>query len=147
MKNQKGITLMILVVTVIVMALTAGTITYNSVAAIKMRAYYDMCADIELLDEKIALNYLENNGKLPTDETTPNSSAEMTSGENSNPNNNGNFYKIDLTKLDNLSLNNSEYYINEQSHTIYCSTGVTLDGYTYYTVPQNYTKIDLTKYQ
>lgn len=60
MKSEKGITLMLLVTTVIMMGLIFGAITYNSVNSYKLNSYYTMCADIELLDEKIALYYLEH---------------------------------------------------------------------------------------
>lgn len=60
MKNQKGITLMLLVFTVLIMTIILGTISYNSLSAIKLRNYYNMCSDIELLEEKIALYYLEH---------------------------------------------------------------------------------------
>lgn len=68
MKNQKGITLMLLVTTVIMMALIFGAITYNSVNSYKLNSYYTMCADIELLDEKIALYYLEHKALPITNE-------------------------------------------------------------------------------
>ena len=46
MKNQKGVTLMILVVTVIAMSLIFGAISYNSVTSYRLNAYYLMCSDI-----------------------------------------------------------------------------------------------------
>ena len=50
MKNQKGITLMILVVTIIIMSIIVGSISFSSSSSFKMKGYYDMCSDIELLD-------------------------------------------------------------------------------------------------
>ena len=69
MRNEKGITLMILVATVVIMAIIIGSISYSSLNAFKMNTYYNMCSDIELLDEKIALYYLEN-GRIPTTDET-----------------------------------------------------------------------------
>lgn len=146
MKNQKGITLVIIVATVVVMAIIVGTISYNSMSSFKLNQYYKMCADIELLDEKIALYYLEHkddaddtNFGLPIDDEKVEASATSADKVNYNPNNSGNLYKIDLTKLDNLSLNNTgDFYIDKQSHTIYYSYGIEIEGDTYYTVPVDY---------
>lgn len=151
MKNEKGVTLFILVLTIVVIAIITGTISYSSISRIKMRAYYNMCADIELLDEKIALYYLQNK-VLPVSEEVkqikeliPEYSA---SNVNYNPNNKGTLYKIDFSKLDNLSLNYTDYYIDEQSHTIYTSHGINLtEEDTYYTVPLDYQEVNLSSYR
>ena len=39
MKNEKGVTLLLLVLTLIVLAIIIGTISYSSISRIKMRAY------------------------------------------------------------------------------------------------------------
>lgn len=154
MKSEKGITLMILASTVIIMAVIVGTIAYSSITSIRMNVYYNMCADIELLDEKIALYYLEHKEEehaLPiTEESKKIEDLIENYNENNvnyNPNNEGTLYKIDLTQLDNLSLSRTEYYIDEQSHTIYCSRGVKVDQELYYTLPQDYEKIEVSSYQ
>lgn len=160
MRNQKGITLLLLVATVLIMIIILGTITYTSMDSFKMDQYYKMCADIELLDGKVALYYLnhkddvgDTNGGLPIDKSQEASDdikkAATTSGNvNYNPNNNNKFYKIDLSKLENLTLNhNGDFYINEKSHTIYYSIGYELDDYelddnVYYTIKKDYQKSD-----
>ncbi len=150
MKDQKGITLMILVVTIIVMGLIAGTISYNSIATYQLNAYYMMCSDIELLDEKIALYYLENQ-ELPIQSESIQITAlipDYAEGNaNYNPNNSGTLYKIDLTELNNLSLRQTNYYIDEQSHTIYSASGKVIEEEKYYTIPMNYQQVDLSLYQ
>lgn len=147
MKNQKGVTLMILVITVIMLSIILGTITYNSVSSYRLNMYYMMCSDIELLDEKIALYYLENK-EIPIIEGVYLPIADLISdyqegNVNYNPNNSGNLYQIDLTKLNNLTLKNSIYYIDEQSHTIYASNGRKIGDNIYYTVPIPYQKVEL----
>ena len=95
MKNQKGITLLMLVSTILIMIIILGTITYTSMDSFKMDQYYKMCADVELLDGKIALYYI-NNGVLPVD-TSDTASEDLRTAAisddnvNYNPNNNGNF--------------------------------------------------------
>ena len=151
MKNQKGVTLTVLVATVVIMAIIVGSISYNSVSGVKMRAYYNMCADIELLDEKIALYYLER-GKLPILEEDSTIIYELINNYsetdvNYNPNNSEILHKIDLSKLDNMSLNYTEYYIDQTSHTIYSSRGMEVGEDVYYTSPADYQKVDLALYR
>ena len=149
MKNQNGITFMILVVTILIMSLIFGAISYNSISGYRLNVYQLMCTDIELLDEKIALYYLEHDKQLPiTDEYIKIDELIENYGEgnvNYNPNNSdsGMLFKIDLSKLDNLTLQNSNYYIDEQSHTIYTSSGKKMGDTLYYTVPTEYQKVEL----
>lgn len=147
MKNQKGVTLTVLVTTIIIMATIVGSVTYSSIASTRMNQYYNMCSDIELLDEKIAIYYLENNFTLPTTDDESKKLSELIDDYNDNninynPNNSGNLKKIDLNKLNNLSLNNQDYYIDEQSHTIYSAKGVKVEGKTYFTTPLKYIPVD-----
>ena len=115
-----------------------------------MNQYYRMCSDIELLDEKIALYYLQHESEknestfgLPIFEEQASqelATVATTKGNvNYNPNNIGELYKIDLSKLENLSLNNTtDFYIDRQSHTIYYANGIEMNGEVYYTVPLDY---------
>ena len=151
MKNQKGVTLMVLVATVVIMAIIAGSISYSSISSFKMKAYYNMCSDIELLDEKIAIYYLQNKS-LPIVESDSKNISELINdysdtNVNYNPNNSGTLYKIDLSKLDNLSLNYTDYYIDKTSHTIYFFSGMDVEEELYYTVPLKYEKVDLSLYR
>ena len=153
MKNEKGITLMVLISTVVIITIITGTIAYRSIASTRMRSYYNMCADIELLDEKIALYYLEHK-TLPIIRSETKKINELisnygSSNPNYNPNNSqsGILYKIDLSQLNNLSLKTTEYFIDETSHTIYCSRGKKIADNYYFTVPLDYDKVDLSFYQ
>ena len=150
MKNQKGITLMILVVTIIIMSIIVGSISFSSSSTFKMKGYYDMCADIELLDEKIAIYYVKNKS-LPITAQTKNIQELIenyaSDNVNYNPNNSGNLHKIDLSKLENLSLRQTDYYIDEVSHTIYSATKTELEGQHYYTTPLAYKEVNLSLYK
>jgi hypothetical protein len=152
MRNEKGVTLMILVTTIVIISLIVGSISYSSVSTYKMNAYYNMRSDIELLDEKIALYYIQNEKQLPIIESDSKNINDLitnyyANNVNYNPNNSGNLYKIDLEKLDNLSLNYTNYYIDEQSHTIYKSKGVKVGNDVYYTTPVNYKEVNLSLYK
>ncbi len=153
LKNNKGITMIALVVTIIIMAILLTVVNYGSQRGLEMKELNNMYADILVLEEKISLYYL-NTGKLPLkDETkviTVNDSIK-----NTNPNNGNEFYEIDITKLNNVSLSNMKdnrnvsdrYLINKQSHTVYYQKGVRLDGKAYYTIPEDYVKIELSNYK
>ena len=150
MKNQKGVTLTILVVTIVIMTILIGTISYHSISSFKMNSYYNMCADIELLDEKIAIYYVQNKNLPVTEEAKKIDEVIAdygTENVNYNPNNSGNLHKIDLSKLENLSLHYTDYYIDEISHTIYFAKGIEFEEGIYYTAPLAYKEVNLSLYQ
>lgn len=108
----------------------------------------NMKKDIQILNDKIAIYYL-NNGSLPIKD-------KVEFKDNSiNPNDNENYYEIDLNKIENLYINlgHSEkenediYIINEQSHTIYYYAGIKYKNKIYYVPKANYTKIVLENYE
>ncbi len=112
----------------------------NGIKLSKVNAMYE---DIDILDDKIALYYL-NYGYIPV--------KEVVDFNNSiNPNDNDVYYKIDTQKLDNIYLNygrknisnNDFYIINEESHTIYYFEGIEYNSKRIYTRDINYTLVDL----
>lgn len=160
LKNQKGITLMTEVITIVIFMLILGTITYSSMASLQVRALNNMYADILTIQERAA-NYYLKYGVAPVTTASVTVTAPV---EQINPNDAENeYYKIDFNKLLNLSLNNEQteenyYYMNAKTLTVYYSKGVTIDNLnseenpneTYYTMPSNYSdvaKIEVAKYQ
>ena len=157
LKEEKGITLITLAVAIIIMFIISSILIYNSSTNIKTRLLNNMYSDIENLKQKVNV-YYSSYGTIPI------LSSKYTNVANSikttNPNDNGNYYVINLEVLDNLTLNygqdykrykenpnvggNDLYIINEQSHEIYYAKGVTLDNKTYYSIPASYTKIETT---
>lgn len=162
LKNNKGISLVTMIMTVLVMLILLSTLTYTAYTNIKIRGLNKLYNDIRTLNDQVAVYYMEN-GKLPVS----NEYATITVGESLsdeisfvtkdgtftsqdslvNPNDyndesgvgQATYYCLDLGLFDNISLeNDGQYIINEQSHTIYYADGVTLQGTTYYTLPLNY---------
>lgn len=156
LRSNKGITLMAEVLTVILLVMVITAVTYSSNSALQIRNLNKMYSDITTLQEKAASYYLEN-GTAPvtTDQIDITS---ITSDVNPNDSSDG-YYKIDTTKLSNLTLNYEQtatafYFINTQSLTVYYTKGVSVstsgDSVTYYTMPSNYettTTITLETYQ
>lgn len=110
----------------------------------------NMYKDINALDNKIALYYLDY-GKLPIIEER----VIEFKDKSINPNDNETFYEIDLNKLDNLNLFYGDkilgyddiYIINEDSHTIYYLKGCTYNGKTIYTRELDYKNVQIEKNQ
>ena len=147
-KNNKGVTMITLIVTILVISIIAGVTIYQSVENIKARKIDLLYADLELLEDKVNTYYL-NNGGLPIKE-------EFKGSENfktvKNVNDNDVYYVIDISSLDGVSLNmkldftgDDVYIMNEQSHTVYYPKGLTIDNETYYTLPKQYSKIEGNK--
>ena len=156
MKDQKGITLITLVITMVVMLILTITISVNF-GSYKMeleKANFE--EDINSLREAVE-HYYAQNKELPVINRYGYTTI-LTSTKNVNDNNV--YYVIDIRKLDvNLHLgkdfdevltrNANEqimdlldvYIINEQSHTIYYPKGIDYGNTDYYTFMENYTNV------
>lgn len=111
----------------------------NGVSLSKLNS---MSQDIEVLDDNIALYYL-NYGYIPVKD-------KINFEYSTNPNDNDLYYKIDLSKLESIYLNYGKmknqddfYIINEASHTIYYFKGVEYKNKIYYTRDVNYTLVEI----
>ena len=135
-KSEKGISLVILLLTIIVMAILATIAVGRIDVGQDIRNYNNMCADIELLSNKVLVYYRTNNSLPITGE--PLEDIDLEGQESSRDN--SNYYQIDISELSNITLkygggnatNGDIYIINEQSHEIYYLKGVTLEGNKYY---------------
>ena len=149
MKNNKGITMISLVITIIVLIIVTSVTIYNGTAQLGIKRVNNLYADIDSISTKVAEYYLKNE-KLPVfeDEYIDNpTNLEKLFRENgattniTNVNDEGAYYVIDLTKLDNLTLNYGDdykewsntptsdklqniYIINSVTHQIYFPHGV-----------------------
>ena len=109
---------------------------------IELSKINSMFEDIDVLDDKIALYYL-NYGYIPIKE-------RVEFNNSINPNDSENFYEIDIDKLDNIYLNygqknkgeNDFYIINDESHTIYYFEGIEYKNEKYYTQNIRYTLVE-----
>lgn len=153
--KQKGITLVTLSIAIIMMLIITSILVFNANTSIIMKNLDNMYQDIELLKDKIDLYYAKYKA-LPIINTKY---SNINTINSINPNDNENYYVIDLEALDNLTLNygkdykdykNSKndllqdiYIVNEQSHNIYYVKGIRVDKKTYYTPPEEYSKLEL----
>lgn len=163
-KKEKGITMVSLVITVIILIILTSMLIYNATDSAQIKALTNLYNDIELLREKVS-EYYNEYGKIPAQIKYTNTS-ELSSVLSST-NDTGDFYIIDLEAMQGISLNYGKdyekakadsqnaatfkdiYIINENSQNIFYVQGVTITKgdttqtyYTDYTEPDN-TEVDL----
>lgn len=154
-KSNKGITMITLIIAVIIMLVISSTLIYNINIGTSTRNLNNMYSDIQVLKDKIDL-YYSSYEALPIIQTEYTNTSNII-GINQNDGNK--YYVIDLEAFENLTLNYGEgykefkttlssdisdiYIVNEQSHNVYYVKGIKLDGKTYYTIPGNYTEVEV----
>lgn len=163
LKEQKGINLISLSVAVTVILILTSITLYNATENIKISKLKAMQADIENLSDKVS-SYYSQYGELPVNKNIEytNINKIKNSGVISSFVDTGKFYVIDLSKIENLTLNYGEeyekikngetttseqineltdiYIINETSHNVFYVAGINLKDKVYYT---NYTAEDI----
>lgn len=138
MKNQKGVTLVSLMITIILILIITGTTVYTSTNRFKINNLSKMQNDIELLNDKISSYYLKYGG-LPILKDEKNQEILYNFSEvdfDRNGNDDKNYYIIDLEAMGNITLNygmvgyknpntsQDVYIINGKTHSIYYVQGI-----------------------
>ena len=159
LKNDKGVTLIILTITIIVLLIITGITINNSKSQLMIKKVNNLYSDIDSISTKVSDYYLKNNS-LPVFDNNIylNSNSELDTliekngGDKSviNANDDGPYYVLNLSKLENLTLNfGSEYkkwndtstsnmyqdlyIINGVTHQIYYPKGITYGKNIYFT--------------
>ena len=159
LKNDKGVTLIILTITIIVLLIITGITINNSKSQLMIKKVNNLYSDIDSISTKVSDYYLKNNS-LPVFDNNIylNSSSELgtliekNGGDKSviNANDDGPYYVLNLSKLENLTLNfGSEYknwsdtstsnvyqdlyIINGVTHQIYYPKGIAYGKNVYFT--------------
>lgn len=150
-KNEKGITLVTLTITIVVLMILSFSINVSVKSTMEIRNYNYVKEDIINLSEEVKAYYLKNNS-LPIDETKTYNLADYgVPSEDINPNDYGNYYRINVSLLENISLNNGGinnneaneetddmYVVNEYSLTVYYLKGATFGGQKHYTITDDF---------
>lgn len=150
-KNEKGITLVTLTITIVVLMILSFSINVSVKSTMETRNYNYVKEDIINLSEEVKAYYLKNNS-LPIDETKTYNLADYgVPSEDINPNDYGNYYRINVSLLENISLNNGGinnneaneetddmYVVNEYSLTLYYLKGATFGGQKHYTITDDF---------
>lgn len=141
-KEEKGITLIALVITIAVILIIASITVPMSLERFEVNNVNKMISDLEVLKEEVS-NYYIQHGKLPILEANKYNKSQLKFETDAGDNNN--YYIIDLTAIGNISLNygrkgyenpgdDDVYIINEATRTIYYVKGIELDGEKYYRI-------------
>ena len=160
-RDDKGISLIDLVISIIVIMILTSIVLYNAKNDLKLNNLKSMKTDIGNLRDKIG-NYYAQYGDIPAIKSKPFTDISVLNAANIiGANDTGNFYVIDLKSLENLTLNygkeykkiqeNSNidvntltdiYIINEDSYNIFYIKGIEVDENMYYT---DYNEKDVDK--
>ncbi len=154
-KEQKAISLISLVITIVILLILSGVLIYNAQDSNYIERLTNLNNDIQLLRDKVS-EYYNEYGKIPA--KIQYTETSNLSNVLSSKNDIGNFYVIDLEamqgitlnygkdfekiKIDSTNANNYKdvYIINENSHNIFYVQGITIKE-------NNTTKIYYTNYQ
>lgn len=128
LKSKKGITLIILVVTIVILGILATVTITSTNQGTDFRRYSLMCSDIELLEDKILYFYREY-GELPIGNQVTNIPSAISNGHD--------FYEINMNKLSVITLNlgttGDGYIVDSETFEVYYKSGIEYDGKIYYT--------------
>ena len=152
-RSQKGISLIALTTTILVLAIVTSIVVYNAKNNIMIKQYKKLENDIDVLNNKVGMYYLKN-GELPicmrsdrtyieyNDNRTGKEQKYNKFKEDKHQNDNDKYFILDLNKIDGISLNyGADFYkidqayknlaycpdldvTNQQSHRIYYVKGI-----------------------
>lgn len=167
LKQNKGITMIALVITIVILLILTNMLIYNAQDSIHIQALNNLYSDIQLLRDKISA-YYNQYGEIPAEIKYTNIS-QLESANILSENNDltDEFYVIDLEAMQGITLNYGKdyekiktdtenadnysdvYIINKNSHNIFFAQGIGIQQneittiyYTDYTEPDE-TIIDL----
>ena len=163
--QNKGITLVALMVTVIVLLMISTVGIYTSLDRFELNDYKKMKSYLELLEDKVSDYYLKYEGlpilKLDSNPYVFDYVNYLSGLTNNNQEpatnaiDNGTYYILDLEALGNITLNYGKdfekyksnnvvqnvdtdiYIINEESHTIYYVKGIKMDDVIYHYIKKD----------
>ncbi len=159
---ERGITLTSLAITIAILLILTNVIIYNAIDSLKVEHVDALKNDIANLRDLISTYYAQN-GKIPVKLKYTNIEHIKQAGLISEAADTGDFYVIDLSALENLTLHYGQdyekvksleegdtsvnnykdlYIINEASHNIFYVQGVTINNSTFYT---DYSAEDIDK--
>lgn len=168
LKNDKGVTLLVLTITIIVLLIITSITIGNAKNQLGIGKVNNLYSDLDSISTKVSDYYLKNNS-LPVFENNIYMNSknelgvlfELNGGEKSviNSNDDGAYYVIDLSKLENLTLNYGAdykkwddsstfqtyqdlYIINGVTHQIYYPKGITYSSNVYFTKANAGTNVD-----
>ncbi len=165
-KSEKGVTLVVLMITVIILLLISVPIIVNTTDVQELQRYSYFKSDIDKLREAIETAYMDSSDIMTIGPRYVGDESFLDGMQGNqeirNPNDNAYYYVISLKNLnsytdsqislrygsgnkqetyDNNEYNGSDVYIiNANSKTIYYTPGIEYKGTKYYRLPEKFTK-------
>ena len=158
LRNNKGVTIYILCATIAVLIIITGIMVTYSQDYVALNKVNDLFNDIEAINVAVSDYYLKNDTLPIFENAYVNSRDELSNlftKERAktimiNPDDGGEYYVINLSKLDNLTLKYGKsyknwkgdsssndykdlYIINKVTHQVYYAQGVSFNGDVYFT--------------
>lgn len=148
--QEKGVSLVSLIIAVIVLIILTNIVVYNVSDSLKIENLKAMQNDVDSLRDKVSSYYIQN-GKIPASLKYTNIQSLKEAGVISEAVDTGDFLVIDLSALEDVTLNYGRdfekvkedaqnvntykdlYIMNETSHNIFYVNGIRVDENTYYT--------------
>lgn len=144
-RKERGITLITLAITVVILIIITTTLATNSYDSLQLSRLTKLENDIKALEDRVAAYYVKY-GELPVYGESFTKEELESELEDMSVNDGTNYYIIDLSLIENLTLNYGKqhdvastdlYIINEESHVIYYLKGIEYQGIEYHTVGKN----------
>ena len=142
MKNEKGVTLSVLIITILILVILTSILASNSYKSLEISDLSKLNTDIKALEDRVATYYVKNNA-IPTLDTEIQKSEIEGSMSDLDANDGDKYYVIDLNALDNPTLtfgkeytksdSQDKYIINEETHNIYYLRGIEYNEIIYHT--------------
>lgn len=141
MKNEKGITLIILIITILILVIVTSILAFNAIDSVEVSNITKLNSDVKTLESRIATYFVENDA-LPVKGASMTKSQLSAVMDDLNSNDGELYYALDLSKLDNPTLyygrgegtySKDIYIVNADTHTVYYLTGVEYEGALYHT--------------
>lgn len=157
MNNKRGISLMVLVLTIIIMIILASVVIYISADSVNNAKMASLAEDITNIEDLISEYYLNNNelpivsgisySKANVVDLITDGSTVLSEEINQNGDDSSLFYKVDLSKLPIESSSrgvgdngvNDIYLVSSQNFNVYYLKGEKIAGQYYFSLTQNLT--------
>lgn len=155
-RNSKGITIVSLIITIMLMLVITGVTVNTSLDRFEINNLNKMINDLKFLENKV-LNYYSKYNMIPVVRESNNEPIKynyISLEFKKNINDNENYYIIDLEALNDVALNygkegfeninasDDTYIINEETHNIYYVKGIEKDDVFYHSTMDYYVVTD-----
>lgn len=129
--KENGITIITVTLMVIVITIIISVLAFYGRNSIQMEQFGNMRADIEEIENKAQMYYVEK-GALPIDKNNSKTRGQMKGDDDLfNPNDGDKYYLVNTDFIGVTKVYDTQYYINEVTHTVYAENTITVKNKDY----------------